>query len=382
MQEAQIKPKHPIWDVVWLELALIAGFLTSIVFLISGDIFLNDANRSGLRDVLVFLWLFSVMAWASFGVVRHADHLAEELGEPYGTLILTLAVISLEVVLVSAVMLTGFKNPTLGRDMMFSVLMIVLNGMVGVSLLLGGYRHVEQHFNLQGANSFLAVLVPLSVLSLVLPDYTQSTVDPSLSTPQAEFLIVASLCLYFVFLGIQTLRHREYFTPPSVQGIPAEMGEMSPKQIPVHAIPYHSFFVLAYMLPIVFLSKKLAVLVDYGIANLGAPVALGGLLVAVLVLAPEALAAFHAALEDQLQRSINICLGSALATIGLTVPAVLCIGFLTGESIILGLDPVPRLLLLLTLFLSFITFSSGRSNVLQGVIHLILFLAYIVLLFD
>lgn len=359
------------------ELALVASIATSLLFLAFGDVMFKAAARGGVIDAIVFVWLFVVMLWSSFAVVRHADSLAQELGEPYGTLILTLTVITIEVVLVSAVMLTGEENPTLGRDMMFSVLMIVLNGMVGTSLLLGGYRHVEQQFNLQGANTFLAVIVPLSVLSLVLPEYTKSTDEPSFSPPQAEFLIVVSLVLYFVFLAIQTLRHREYFTAPARQSEPElEVGAG------FRSVPGHSLLVVAHMIPIVYLSKKLAIVVDYGIHDLGAPAALGGLLVAVLVLSPEALTAFKAALENRLQRSINVCLGSAVATIGLTVPAVLCIGFVTGETIILGLGGVDRLLLLLTLAVSFINFSSGRSNMLQGVIHLILFLAYIVMIFD
>ena len=321
------------------------------------------------------------MLWASFGVVRHAEALAVRLGEPYGTLILTISVIAIEVSLISAVMLTGSDSPTLGRDMMFSVLMIVLNGMVGLSLLLGGYRHVEQSFNLQSANTFLAVLIPLAALSLVLPNFTRSTPDPSFTVPQAEFLIVVTVGLYAVFLAMQTIRHRGYFTTPGRE-IPE--GEEHPDRpiTTMRSVSFHSLLLVGFMIPIVLLSKKLAIIIDFGIAEVGAPTDFGGVLVAVLVLAPEAITALRAALSNELQRSINISLGSALATIGLTVPAVLVIGIVTGNKVVLGLDSVEMFMLGLTFFVTYINLSGGKSNLLQGFIHLILFAAYIALLFD
>jgi Ca2+:H+ antiporter len=364
------------------ELALGFSILTAIIFQLAAGSKLLDLSNP-LFTQLAFASLFGVMLWSSFAVVRHADCLAVKLGEPYGTLILTVSVISIEVVMVSAVMLTGAQNPTLGRDMMFSVLMIVLNGMVGVSLLLGGYRHLQQPFNLQGANTFIAVLLPLAVLSLILPNYTLSTEDGSFSLPQAIFLILMSLGLYGVFLGIQTMRHRDFFmAPPKDRETATEDDAHDHAGLVIRSVGFHAAMLLAYMVPIVFLSKKMAVIIDYGISVVGAPVALGGLIVAVLVLAPEALAAFRAALSNQLQRSVNICLGSALATIGLTVPAVLLIGLVTGEKVILGLGPVDAIMLVLTLLVCIVNFSSGRSNVLQGVIHLLLFCAYAVLIFD
>jgi Ca2+:H+ antiporter len=364
------------------EIALGVSILTALIFQLAAGSKLLDLSNP-LFTQLAFAWLFGVMLWSSFAVVRHADCLAVKLGEPYGTLILTVSVISIEVVMVSAVMLTGAQNPTLGRDMMFSVLMIVLNGMVGVSLLLGGYRHLQQPFNLQGANTFIAVLLPLAVLSLILPNYTLSTEDGSFSLPQAIFLILMSLGLYGVFLGIRTMRHRDFFmAPPKDRETATEDDAHDHAGLVIRSVGFHAAMLLAYMVPIVFLSKKMAVIIDYGISVVGAPVALGGLIVAVLVLAPEALAAFRAALSNQLQRSVNICLGSALATIGLTVPAVLLIGLVTGEKVILGLGPVDAIMLVLTLLVCIVNFSSGRSNVLQGVIHLLLFCAYAVLIFD
>lgn len=360
------------------EIGLAANIVTTIAFLLFGKPWLADLSQP-VWTGLMFVWLFGVMVWASFGVVRHADCLAAKLGEPYGTLILTLSVISIEVIMITAIMLTGKDDPTLGRDMMFSVLMIVLNGLVGVSLFVGGLRFREQAFNLQGANTFLTVLIPLSVLGLILPNYTQSTEAGTFSGPQMAFLIVATLALYGTFLGIQTMRHREYFRRPvaDASGDGGDHGNLI-----IRSVPFHGILLMAYMVPIVLLSKNLAVIVEFEIGIVGAPTALGGLLVALLVLSPEGLAAIHAALGDNLQRSINICLGSALATIGLTVPAILAIGVVTGKTVVLGLDGVGTVLLVLTLMVSLVNFSSTRSNMMQGLVHLILFLSYLVMIFD
>jgi Ca2+:H+ antiporter len=229
---------------------------------------------------------------------------------------------------------------------------------------------------LQGANAFLAVIVPLAVLCLVLPNFTVSSPGPTFSTLQAVFLVVMSLALYGVFLAIQNLRHRDYFIAPGSSG-----------QVEAHvegfrSIPFHGVLLIAHLLPVVLLAKQLAVPIDYGIHVLHAPPALGGLLVAALVLFPESVGAIRAAQANQLQRSVNILLGSVLATISLTIPAVLVIGFVTGQKIVLGLDAANMILLVLTLGVSTLTFASARTNVLLGAVHLLLFLAYLMLVFD
>src|SRR5258706_7627097 len=195
------------------EWALVASVLTAALFALFGDSWLEDLSRSAWLAFLT-LWLFAVMAVSAFAVVRHAEVLAAKLGEPYGTLILTLAVTGIEVMLIAAVMYTGKGNVTLARDAMFAVVMIVLNGMVGLTLLLGGLRYHEQAYNLQGANAFLAVILPLAVLGLVVPSFTVSTPGPTLSPLQAGYLIFMSIVLYGVFLPIQTLVHRDYFVAP------------------------------------------------------------------------------------------------------------------------------------------------------------------------
>jgi Ca2+:H+ antiporter len=330
------------------------------------------------------------MLWCAFGVVRHAECLAELLGEPYGTLILTLAVISIEVSLIATIMLHGANEPTLARDTMFAVLMIILNGMVGLALLLGALRHREQHYNLQGAKAFLAVIIPLAALTLILPDFTESTEMPAFTPLQAAFFAAMTVALYGVFLTVQTVRHRNLFIEPGVHRAPDavpdplahdETGREHGRH-EIRSLPFHATALVLAILPVVLLSKKLAVFVDYGIETLGAPDALGGIIIAILVLAPEGLGALRAALANRLQRAVNILLGSALATISLTIPAVLVIGLLIDRTVELGLDPVELLLLLLTLTVSTLTFTGGRTNILQGAVHLVLFFAFIVLIFN
>jgi Ca2+:H+ antiporter len=271
-------------------------------------------------------------------------------------------------------MLHGANNPTLVRDTLMGVIMIVLNGMVGVSLLAGGWRHREQHYNLQGANAYLCVIIPLAVLGLVLPNATQTTAGPTLSGAQETFLSIMSICLYGAFLAIQAGRHRGFFVLEA-EGVPQPHAESGP-------LLKHVLLLAAYMLPVVFLAEHLAPPADYLIETLKAPVALGGLAIAVLVATPEAIGATKAAFRNQLQRAVNIFLGSVLATIGLTIPAMLLIGRMTGHTIFLGVEHGNLVMLLLTLFLSAITFTSGRTNILQGLVHVLLFLAYILLIFE
>jgi Ca2+:H+ antiporter len=321
-----------------------------------------------------------LILWSAFSVVRHADCLAVLLGEPLGTIILTLAVIGIEVTMISTVMLTGDANPALGRDTMFSVLMLVLNGLVAMTLLIGGLKHREPIFNFSGANAYLSVIIPLAVLGLVLPQFTTSTSDASASTTLSIFLIVMCVLLYGLFLGVQTMRHRHFFTQPTDDTMDVVDTHHPPASM--RTVPWHAVLLILTMVPVVLLSKKLAILLDVGIEQLGAPTALAGLVVAILVLTPEAVAAAKAAAANQLQRGVNICLGSALATIGLTIPAVILIGFATDMPVQLGLNRVDSLLLFLTLLVCTVTFSGSRTNILQGGVHAVIFLAWLVLMFD
>lgn len=324
------------------------------------------------------IWLFTVALWAAFGVVRHADALAVKLGEPLGTLVLTIAVVSIEVSLIAAVMLTGADSPTLARDTMMAVLMIVLGGLTGAALLLGGFLHGEQDYSLPGARAFLGVLVPLAVFALVLPDFTISTDSPTFTPLQAGFFAIITVALYGIFLAIQTVRHKSYFELP-VQG---RKADHEAAHAYLFSTAYHTVFLVLTLLPIVLLSKRIAKLVDYGIVQIGAPVALGGVIIALLVLTPESMAALAAARANELQRSVNLLLGSALSTIGLTLPAVLSVSLVTGAPLELGLNMAPLVLLLLTLVVCLMTFGGTRTNVLQGAVHIVLFLAYLLLIFS
>lgn len=371
-----------IREILVREMPLWVCFVSVIVISVFGEHWFENLAHLPLAASL-FVWLFAVIMWSAFAVVRHADGLAANLGEPYGTLILTLSVISIEVMMIAAVMVTGEDNPTLARDTMYAVIMIVLNGLVGVTLLLGGWRHREQQYNLQGAYAFLAVIVPLSMLGLILPKYTRSTDDPSFSSDQAIFMMVMSIGIYVVFLGIQTVRHRGHFTQP-LSGEKAGGSAASHEHGALHvrSTGYHGLLLVLYLAPMVVLAKDLAYPINHGIEVLALPQALGGFVVAVLVLSPEALSAGRAALSNALQRSVNILLGSALATISLTIPSVLLVGILTGEHVVLGLSDEEALMLVVTLLVSMLTFAGGRTNVLQGAVHILLFLAYIMLIFD
>lgn len=374
-KQSETETRSSFTEIVFDEKTLILSLITTVLFFFFGEGWVADLSNS-LWFGFISLWLFTVILLSAFAIVRHAESLAELLGEPLGTLILTLSVIGIEVAMISAVMLTGEEKPTLARDTMFAVVMIVLNGMVGISLLLGGWRHYEQDYNIRGANAFLALILPLSVLGLVLPTFTRSTDTPTFSPFQAVFMTIMSIGLYVVFLFIQNRRHKEFFISTETD------TEEVHHDFTVRSVPYHFAFLAAFLLPLVFLAKKLAVPVDYGTQKFGAPLALGGFLIAVLILSPEAMSAIKAAVRNDLQRSINLSLGSVLATIGLTIPAVLTIGLITGKTVILGLNSADSVLLTLSLILSTITFTHERTNILLGVVHLLLFLAYLMLLFE
>lgn len=325
---------------------------------------------------LIFAWLFAVVLGSALAVVRHADRIAEFLGEPYGTLVLTLSVTAIEVMSISAVMLHGENNPTLVRDTLFAIVMIILGGMVGVSLIAGGWRHREQHYNLQGANAYLGVIIPMAALPLSLPNFTTTTPGPTLSVPQEMFVVLTSVGLYVAFLFIQTGRHRGYFAS-------AEDGEEhSGAALGIGRLGWHVALLLAYILPVVFLAEQLAHPLDYLIETLHMPTAIGGVAIAMLVATPEAIGATRAAMANRLQRSINISLGSVLSTIGLTVPMMLAISYLTQHEVYLGLTSANDLLLAITLMVSIVTFASGRTNVLQGAVHIVLFAAFVMLIFQ
>ena len=377
------KPSHqannvqPFGDTIRSEFALFIGVGTAAIFWGVGNRLVELVGHP-FALIVVFLWLFAVILWSAMSVARHADCLAVKWGEPYGTLVLTLSAITVEVVMVSTAMLHGENNPTLGRDAIFSVMMIALNGFVGLSLLIGGLRHREQYYNLQGVNSYLNVIMTLAVLGLVLPNFTTTTGGPTFSTEQQIFLIVVSLFLYAIFLVIQTMRHRGYFMESEQAGVAASPGHHS---LHVQSTAFHAPMLLLYLIVVILLAEKFAIPLDNSMEKFGLPEEFGGAMIAALVLTPEGIGAVQATLRNQLQRSINILLGSVLATIGLTIPAVLTISLVTKRPVTLGVQGGNLPLLLLTLAVTVVTFTSRRTNVLQGCVHLLLFAVFVLLIF-
>jgi len=359
------------------EYPFFVGLATAGILLALGSPVLeNVAHPFALVAILIVL--LAAVLWAAMSAMHHADCLALKAGEPYGTLILTLSVISIEVMMISAAMLHGENNPTLARDTMFAVVMIALNGLVGFSLLLGGLRHHEQNYNLQGAGAYLNTIMALVVLGLVMPNFTTSLSGPRFTTVQEIFLIAAAVILYAIFLIIQTGRHRQYFKDA---GAALDVIDHH-HSIQPHSAGFHAVMLFLYLVVVIVLAEKFAIPLDNCIERFGVPQALGGAIVAGLILAPEALAAIKAAQRNHLQRSVNILHGSVLASICLTIPAVLLISMATDRSIVLGVQGGNLPLLILTLGASVVTFGSGKTNILQGCIHLLLFAVFLLLLFS
>ncbi len=313
-----------------------------------------------------------------FTAVRHAETIEARLGQPLGTLVLTIAVTCIEVSILGQMVLQGDSNPTVARETIFSAIMIVCNGLVGLCLFLGALRHKEQVVQPVGTSAYLAVLTALAVLTLSLPNYTLSTRGPTLSDPQLAFLGVASALLYGAFLFIQTVRHRPHFmdvagvTPLPAHDKPSAAATLSA-----------SFWLFLSVLGVVMLSEH--VLDDLpeklSAAGFEDPESISGALLALLVLLPESVSAIRAAMRNAIQSALNSALGSVLATVGLTVPAVAAVSLVTHTDLVLGLDQRDTELLWLTLSLGILSFGSGRTNVLTGLVHLVVFATYVFLLF-
>ncbi|MGF6774250.1 Ca2+:H+ antiporter [Paraburkholderia sp. GAS199] len=313
---------------------------------------------------------------AVFTAVHHAEVVAHRVGEPFGTLVLAIAVTVIEVALIVSVMLTsGPEKAGLARDTVFAAVMIVCNGIMGICLLVGGIRHREQDFQSRGASAALAVLASLSVLTLVMPNYTTTSAGPLLSSSQLAFAGVSSLVLYGVFVFVQTVRHRDYF----LANVPDEDVHAEPPTTGLALVS--GALLLVCLVAVVLLAKVLSPVVEVAVQNAGAPPAVVGIVIAALVLLPEGLAAVRAARADRLQNSMNLALGSALASIGLTIPTVAGVFLWTGQPLVLGIDGKETVLLMLTLVVATLTLSSGRTTILQGAVHLSLFAAYLFLSF-
>jgi Ca2+:H+ antiporter len=308
-----------------------------------------------------------------FAAVYHAEVIAHRIGEPFGTLVLALAVTVIESALIVSVMVAApTDNAGLARDTVFAAVMIVCNGIVGLCLLMGGARYHEQGFQLQGASAALAILAALTTLTLVLPNYTSTELGPQYSTAQLVFAGFVSLALYGSFVFVQTVRHRDYFLP--VQNADEDMHAPAPTGA---VVALSAGLLLVSLVAIVGLAKTLTPTVEAGIAYAGVPKAVVGIVIATLVLLPEALAALRASWRNRLQTSLNLALGSVLATIGLTIPVVAVVSLILRQPVALGLNAKDQLLLMLTLILGVITLGTGRTTVLQGIVHLVVFAVFL-----
>jgi Ca2+:H+ antiporter len=336
----------------------------------AGYQFASSAGGLAFAAVLLVI-LFGTV----FAAVHHAEVIAHRIGEPYGTLLLTLAVTVIEVALIATIMLGEKEVPTMARDTVFAVVMIVCNGLVGICIFIGGLRYREQDVQVTGANLYLSVLFTMATITLVLPNYTLTTPGPVYSAAQLAFVGVVTLLLYGVFLYIQTVRHRDYFIRVPA-GVVDDGTPISNRMLGL------SFaLLLLSLLAVVLLAKKFSLVVDTGIALAGAPPALAGVLVAILILLPESVAAVAAARKNDLQKSVNLALGSSLATIGLTIPAVSAVAYLLNKRLVLGLSAQEMVLLLLTFALSMLTFGTGRTNILFGLIHMVVFAIFVFMVF-
>jgi Ca2+:H+ antiporter len=320
----------------------------------------------------------AVLIGAVVAAVHHAEVVAHRVGEPFGTLMLAVAITVIEVALIVSMMISaGIDGTRLPRDTVFSAIMIICNGVVGLCLLVGGLKHHEQAFRIEGAGSALACLIALATLSLVLPAFTTSAPGSTYTVPQLAFASVASLVLWAMFVFVQTVRHRDYFLP---------VGHASEED--VHAPPppprlaWASFgLLLLSLVAVVGLAKALAPAIERAVAAAGAPGAVIGIVIALLVLLPETWAALRAARANRLQTSLNLALGSALASIGLTIPAVAVVSVWLGAPLVLGLESKDLVLLALTFIVGAITLATGRTTVLQGTVHIVVFAAFLFLAF-
>jgi Ca2+:H+ antiporter len=334
----------------------------------------------GLAYVLPGGWLTGLacagaLIAAVLAAVHHAEDIAHRTGEPFGTLVLALAVTVIEVALIVAMMAGGGAAQTaLARDTIFSTLMIVGNGVVGLCVVIGSLRHGEPAFRATGAQAAFSTLIAMTTLTLVLPTFTISSPGPTYTGAQLTFAAAMSLLLWVAYVAVQTLRHREHFLPAG-DPAPAQPATGSPGR----SAGASAALLVAALVAVVGLAKVLSPGIEAALAAAGAPPAALGVAIALLVLLPETVAAVRAAAGNQLQTSLNLAYGSALASIGLTIPAVALAALWLRIPLVLGITAKDLVLLLLTVAVSILTLTSGRTHVLQGLVHLVLFAAFLFL---
>jgi Ca2+:H+ antiporter len=370
---------------------LVVIWLVVIGFTLFGHQILG-AEMNPLSATIAFVILLATILTASFGVVKEADELAHKLGEPYGTLILTLSIVAIEVVLIAAVMLGPGESPTIGKDSIFSVMMIIMNLVAGLCILLGGLKYKEQEYNAQGTLSYFSMIVILGGTALIIPNFIQGAGNGAFTTTQAIFISGLVILIYGCFLAFQMKGFQHLYIQPKAGSMDVlykeREGLMQPsandetkKSGSKQEIWVRSIVLIAMILPIVLLSHNMALVVDYGIEAAKLPIQLSGILIAIIVFTPESITAIKASLNNEVQRTINLCHGAFVSTVGLTVPAVLIVGLIMDKTVLFGLSSTEMVLFLMTLLLSLVTFLGKRTSPILGVIHLALFAVFMLLVF-
>ena len=349
------------------EYALFISIITLGIF----SVYEHTFSQTNMGNIIGFLILFAVIIYASMAVAHHAEMLAEKFGEPYGTLILTMSAVTVEVMII-AIMMLHSENPVLARDTIYSAIMLDINGLLGVAAIIGGLKYGEQPYNVDSSNSYLSMLLVAIGLSMVLPHL----IDASHQKAFMWFIVVVFVLLYVVFTKVQLNNHRYFF---EYKGEDACTDECHNHE-GINGW-YHTGLLVVYILLIGFMSEILAVFMEHNLEHLGLPLVLGAVGVALISAAPELIVAFRAALKNNMQTVINIALGASLATILLTVPAVIIISSLAGLELNLAITPMQGALLALTLLVSIVNFNDGETNVLEGFLHFILFIVFAFVLF-
>ena len=335
-----------------------------------------------LDGVLVWAAVL-LLAGAVLAAVHHAEVVAHRVGEPFGSLVLAVAVTVIEVGLIVTLMLTGGPDKAaLARDTVFAALMITCNGIVGISLLVATFRRGTAVFGAEGSGAALAAITALATLSLVLPTFTTSTPGPTFSTAQLAFAALASLVVYGLFVFVQTVRHRDYFLPV----VEDSTGHVVLRDDDVHAVPPGArasvaslALLLVALVAVVGLAKTVSPNIEAAVREARLPLSVVGVVIALLVLLPESLAAVRAARRDRVQISLNLAYGSAMASIGLTIPAIAVASVWLDGRLQLGLNPVEMVLLALTAVVGVLTVTPGRATLLQAGVHLSVFAGFLVL---
>lgn len=354
--------------------ALAARWTTAVPVL--GIVLLALTWGRSLSGVVVAL-VTAVLAGAVLAAVHHAEVIAHRVGEPFGSLVLAVAVTIIEVALIVTLMVDGGdKSSTLARDTVFAAVMITCNGILGLCLLTGALRHRVAVFNSEGTGAALATVATLATLSLVLPTFTTSKPGPEFSTAQLTFAALSSLVLYGLFVATQTVRHRDYFLPVTKEGEVVDEDDHAEGPSARTALISLGLLALA-LIGVVGLAKGVSPTIESGVESAGLPHAVVGVIIALLVLLPETIAAVRAARRNRVQTSLNLALGSAMASIGLTIPAVAIASVWLSGPLVLGLSSTHMVLLVLTVLVGTLTVVPGRATPLQGGVHLVLFAAYL-----